>query len=141
MHVKKKSSTHFASKRIRSHVALHPCGNLWKMTENSWYAFGDGSILGSKGSEDGTILRDEEHPLGARITLERDGHTAPFAITCGIYGWMVHTRFFGLESEANPEYDLMKSALSELLERASQTSDGGYQVLMDGVSAFVERYP
>jgi hypothetical protein len=37
--------------------------------------------------------------LTARITLERDGHQ-PFAITCGSYGWMVHTSFFSGEEEA-----------------------------------------
>jgi hypothetical protein len=46
------------------------------------------------GSEGGTIVLDEEHGLGARITLEKDGAIAPFTITCGIYGWMAHTRFF-----------------------------------------------
>jgi len=61
--------------------------------ENSWHQFEDGATLGQKGSESGVILRDEEHPQEARITLERDTRTAPFAITCGIYGCMLHTRF------------------------------------------------
>lgn len=111
------------------------------MTEISWYPFENGVTLGQKGSESGVILRDEEHPLEARITLERDAATAPFAITCGIYGWMMHTRFIGLEREACSQYDLMRSALSVLLDRASESDDGGQQVLMDGVSAFVETYP
>ena len=42
-------------------------------------------------SEGGVILRELEHPDGARIALERGGAVSPFAITCGIYGWMVHT--------------------------------------------------
>jgi hypothetical protein len=58
----------------------------------SWHSFENGGTLGQAGSEEGTILRDEEHPLGARISLERDCRVAPFAITCGIYGWMLHTR-------------------------------------------------
>jgi hypothetical protein len=31
-------------------------------------------------------MRHEEHPAGARISLERDGQDAPFTTTCGIYG-------------------------------------------------------
>ena len=54
---------------------------------------------------------------------------------------MMHTRFIGLEREACSQYDLMRSALSVLLDRASESDDGGQQVLMDGVSAFVETYP
>ncbi len=88
-------------------------------------------------------MRDEEHDLGARISLERDARVAPFAITCGIYGWMLHTRFFDSEAEAEAQYEQMKSAIGALLEAAEQTAgvDGGWKVLMDGVSEFVERFP
>ena len=48
------------------------------MAENSWHQFEDGATLGQKGSESGVILRDEEHPQEARITLERDTRTAPW---------------------------------------------------------------
>ena len=60
----------------------------------AWHPFEDGASIGQAGSEGGVIVRDDEHPWGARITLERDGGFAPFALTCGIYGWMVHTRWF-----------------------------------------------
>jgi hypothetical protein len=110
------------------------------MAESVWYPFDNGSTLGQKGSENGTILRDEEHPLGARITLERDGSIAPLAITCGIYGWMVHTRFFSQEAVASSQFGQMRNALADLLEKALE-GDGGGQVLMDGVSAFVARFP
>jgi hypothetical protein len=110
------------------------------MVECEWYPFQTGATLGQKGSEAGIILRDDEHPLGSRSTIERDGHT-PFAITCGIYGWMVHTRFFSLEHEANAEYDSMKCALAELLERANESADGGHEVLMNGAGKFVKIYP
>ncbi len=113
------------------------------MSESSWHAFEDGNTLGQPGSEEGTIARDEEHDLGARITLERDARVAPFAITCGIYGWMVHTRFFDAEVEAEAEYGQMRSAIAALLEAAEQAAgvDGGRKVLMDGVSGLVERFP
>ncbi len=81
--------------------------------------------------------------MGARISLERDTRVAPFVITCGIYGWMLHTRFFASKNEAEMQYSLMKDALSALLQAAEQTAeaDGGRKVLMDGVSEFVEQYP
>ncbi len=113
------------------------------MTGSSWSPFDDGATLGLPGSEEGTVVRDEEHILGARITLERAASVAPFAITCGIYGWMMHTRFFSLEPEAESQYDLMKDSLAALLEAAEQTAeiDGGRQVLMAGVEKFVGEYP
>jgi hypothetical protein len=113
------------------------------MAESLWHAAENGASLGQTGSEQGTIVRDEEHDFGARISLERDTHTAPFAITCGIYGWMMHTRFFGSQPEAEAQYEEMKAALSALLAEADRTAqfDGGRKALMDGVGEFVERFP
>ena len=113
------------------------------MADFSWQAFENGGTLGQTGSEQGVTLRDEEHALGARITLERAAQTAPFAITCGIYGWMLHTRFFATEDEANSQYEQMKDALSALLEAAEQNAeiDGGRQVLMTGIDEFIGNYP
>ncbi len=113
------------------------------MTGSSWNPFDDDATLGLPGSEDGIVVHDEEHVLGARITLERAASVAPFAITCGIYGWMMHTRYFSSEAEAQLQYDLMKNSLSALLEAAEQTAavDGGRQVLMDGIEKFVGEYP
>lgn len=113
------------------------------MADFSWHPFQNGGTLGQPGSEEGTVLRDEEYSLGARITLERETHIAPFAITCGIYGWMLHTRYFSSQFEAETQYEAMKSALAMLLEVADKTAeiDGGRQVLMAGVSKFVEMFP
>ena len=82
----------------------------------TWLPFDGGSTIGNRGSEEGTIVRDEEHALGARITLERGGVTAPFGLTCGIYGCMVHTAWASSEAEAIGKYDAMKSRLSDLLD-------------------------
>ncbi len=113
------------------------------MTESPWHPFEDGATVGQTGSEQGVILRDEEHSLGARVTLERAAQTAPFAITCGIYGWMLHTRFFASEGEAHAQYEQMKDALSALLEAAEQTAEigGGRKVLMDGIDEFIGDFP
>jgi hypothetical protein len=113
------------------------------MTDSPWHPAENGATIGHPGSEQGVTLSDEEHDLGARITLERDTRVAPFAITCGIYGWMLHTRFFGAQDEAETQYDAMKNALAALLEAADKAADAdaGDKLLMDGVSKFVETYP
>jgi hypothetical protein len=111
------------------------------MAEISWHQFDNGATLGQKGSESGVILRDEEHPQEARITLERDTRTAPFAITCGIYGCMLHTRFFSQESEACSQYEIMKSALSTLLLTEEEGGPEGCRSFLDGVAQFVQTYP
>jgi len=42
-----------------------------------WHIFDSGKSIGTRGSEEGYIVSDEEHDMGARITLERSGCTAP----------------------------------------------------------------
>jgi hypothetical protein len=111
------------------------------MTEISWYSFDKGATLGQKGSESGVIVRDEEHTMGARITLERDTSAALFAITCGIYGCMLHTRFFSIESEASLQYEEMKAALSALLCSGDENGPEGSRSFLDSLAAFVEKYP
>lgn len=76
-----------------------------------WIAFENGSSIGAIGSEGRTILRDELRPEGSRITLERT--ETRFAITCGVYGWMVLAN----ESDAVTAYEEMKPALAEILSR------------------------
>lgn len=96
-----------------------------------------------RGTEGGVIILDDEHDLGARITLESGG--AGGAITCGIYGWMVHTRFFDAESEARAAFDAMKIDLAAILWRIPLKTDPDLDAKMEAtsgeISAFVDRYP
>jgi hypothetical protein len=101
----------------------------------NWSQFDHGATIGQRGSEDGIILRDEEHSRGARITLERDTAHAPFAITCGVYGSMVHTAFAGGEIEANGKYDEMKVWLEQML--ADGLSEDEY---LKRLSEFVDKF-
>lgn len=109
-----------------------------------WCPVDDGTAKEKRGSENGVIVRDEEHPHGARITLEQSGDTAPFSITCGIYGWMVHTRFFANEFEASSAFDEMKSALAAILAIIPAAEDSEVeqkaQQVSDALFDFVERY-
>jgi hypothetical protein len=110
-----------------------------------WGPFEGGVTVGRQGTEDGLILRDEEHEQGARITLEREGSTAPFAITCGIYGWFVHTRFFGSEGEAASEFAQMQAGLAAILALIQRTDDpkAGVQArqVADALGSFVSQFP
>ena len=110
-----------------------------------WYPFDSGQSIGQVGSENGNIIRDEEHGYGARITMERDGLTASFAITCGVFGWMVHTRFFGTESEAQEEFEKMKVELAAIMDTIPLVTDpevdGKTKAVSKAISEFVERFP
>jgi len=51
-----------------------------------WNKIDNGSTIGTIGSENGEISRDEEHIAGARLTIEKGGDTTPFSITSGVTG-------------------------------------------------------
>jgi hypothetical protein len=107
-----------------------------------WIALEGGSTVGAIGTEGGTIVRDEEHRDGARITLERTA--TRFAITCGVDGWMVHTRFFAKEDEAVAAYEEMKPALVEILSRLPGEEDDIESAVGEVSTAmhdFIERFP
>jgi hypothetical protein len=110
-----------------------------------WNLFDSGGTTGQEGSENGTIVRDEEHPQGARITLECNSTAAPFTITCGVYGWMVHTRFFSVEAEALAQFEEMKNALTGILATIPLANDPNVDVKMrrvsDALNLFVQQYP
>ena len=104
----------------------------------TWHAVDDGTTIGTRGSEGGLIVREEEHPSGARIALEEDGHIAPWSITCGVYWLFFHTRFFADRVTAEAEYAAMKSAIDALLSRLN-AADLDEQVRLAG--DFVTRFP
>lgn len=101
--------------------------------------------FGTRGSERGVIERAVELNGCARITLERETRVAPFAITCGISGWMVHKRFFGTEQEAAAEFDTMNADLARIVVMVPAQSDPQAnvksQTLSHAIIAFMRRYP
>jgi hypothetical protein len=110
-----------------------------------WVPFEYGASIGRRGSENGAILLDEEHELGARITLEKGGDIAPFAITCGVYGWMFHTRFCGSEAQGIADYDRMKEGLAAILSKIPRVDDPKVKtkgrLVEEAIQAFVEQFP
>ena len=67
----------------------------------------------SCGSEGGIICADEEYEGTCRITLEKCKKY--YAITCGVYGEMVHTVFCGAENYQDI-YNSMKDDLARFID-------------------------
>lgn len=105
----------------------------------AWNSIDGGRSLGTTGSEAGTIILDDEHPDGARVTIERGGTIAPFSITCGVYGWMAHTRFFSSESEARQACIEMKEALVQLMGKLEDAADE--RAAGECCAEFIRRFP
>lgn len=105
---------------------------------NNWFAFDDGRSIGKISAEGGVILRDDEHPGGARITLKRG--SGYISVSCNLYGWMDHTRFFGTVSDAQREYVEMKTALVSVLEVIGTKNLKEIKV-WEALSEFVKRFP
>ena len=80
-----------------------------------WSSIENGSTIGERGSEDGEIIRDIEHPQGARLTLEKNTSIAPFAITSGVFGCFFHTTYLGNIEEALEIIEKMKKEISVFL--------------------------
>ena len=112
--------------------------------EKNWYDYDDGYSIGTSGAGGGAIVRDEEHKRGARITLEEVSSCAEFAITCGVYGWMFHTRFFGDEDEANDAFNEMKTELERILKSKPEEAEPGEEAeseFAEKLEMFVEKFP
>jgi len=77
-----------------------------------WIDYKAGNTVGETGSENGIILRDQEFNGGCRITLERCPKY--HAITCGVYGAMVHTVFRSPET-ADDTFEAMKKELGRFM--------------------------
>lgn len=111
---------------------------------SAWHAFEGGASIGQRGSEEGVFVEDQEHAGGARISLERDTRVAPFAITCGVYGWFFHTRYFSTEEEARREFEAMKVELELIMDLLSGPASQGDQTesaVLQAISRFVDRFP
>ena len=85
-----------------------------------WIPYKDGSSIGGAGSENGTILYDEEFDGGCRITMEKCPRY--YAITCGVYGSMVHTVFRG-DEDAKDTYEAMKNELGKFMCTATTETE------------------
>ena len=112
----------------------------------NWNQFDEGKTIGRIGSENGEILFDEEHALGARITLEKVEMLSKryFTVTCGIYGWFFHTYYVSSETKALNDYEEMKSDLDKILNiipNVGEDNDDNMARVSDEISKFVDKFP
>lgn len=105
---------------------------------SSWVVYDEGQSIGRTGAEGGVTLFDEEHPQGARITLKRGNSYV--SISCNLYGWLDHTRFFATVSDAERDYRSMRSALENILDVIKSSSSNKIKV-WEAISEFVRRFP
>jgi len=106
----------------------------------NWKSFNEDHTIGRPGSENGIIIHDEVCLDYSRITLEKGSPTAPFAITCGIFGWMVHTRYFANQEEAELEFERMKDELERIVMLLYDSSDKSDNISSE-LKAFIAQFP
>lgn len=108
----------------------------------TWQPYENGTTIGDRGNEGGVIIRDELHPVGARITLEQDCLRAPHAITAVIYSWLMHTRFIADEPTALLEYGKMQASLTDIVRLIGEDGIPADLDAMDAATnTFIENYP
>ncbi|MFN8411028.1 MAG: hypothetical protein U0Z26_01435 [Anaerolineales bacterium] len=105
---------------------------------SSWIAFDEGKSIGKKGPEGDIILQDDEHIHGARITLKRGEKYV--SVSCNIYKWMDHSRFFGTTFEAQREYEMMKAEITEVMNVITAENTNQIKV-WEAISKFVRKFP
>jgi hypothetical protein len=103
-----------------------------------WHKYNEGKSINMGMAEDDVILRDDEHQLGARITLKRAKDF--LSISGHVYGWVDHTRFFTTISEAEREYVAMKKALGTVMNVIEETDSKEIKV-WEAISEFIRRFP
>jgi len=105
---------------------------------SNWLAYRDGRTIGNLGAEGGVILRDEEHISGARVTLKNASNYV--SVSCSIYGWIDHTRFYNSVTDAQREYLLMKPLLANMVENILLAGKSDLK-MWEAIAEFVRRFP
>ena len=111
----------------------------------TWTPTDEGETIGTKGLDGGIVVADYEHQLGARITVEVLGDASHFALTCGIYDWFFHTRFFSKREDADTACSEMKSALDTIIQsiplKDDPERDAKCAAVAEAISNFVDAFP
>lgn len=105
---------------------------------SNWQPYNLGRSIGVKGSEGGVIIRDEEHPLGARMTIKQGRDYV--SVSCNISGKIDHTRFFREMSAAEQEYSNMQREMTRVIGAISSAKAADIKV-WEAISEFVTRFP
>ncbi len=105
---------------------------------SKWQPYNRGRSIGVKGSENSKVVRDEEHPLGARMTIKQGQDYV--SVSCSIAGKIDHTRFFNKMNAAEREYKIMQKELAKVIGAISSAKAADIKV-WEAISGFVSRFP
>lgn len=105
---------------------------------SNWKPYNHGRSIGMRGSEGSTIILDEEHPHGARMTIKQGGDYV--SVSCTISGKIDHTRFFKELNAAKKEYQFMQKELDSVMVAISNVRAADIKV-WEAISGFVARFP
>ena len=105
---------------------------------SDWKPYNKGRSIGMKGSEGSKVVRDEEHPLGARMTIKQGQDYV--SVSCSIAGKIDHTRFFKEMKAAEKEYKTMQKEMDAVLGVISSARSADIKV-WEAISIFVTRFP
>lgn len=84
----------------------------------------DLGAVGTEGSKkNGIILMNGEYNEACRITLEK--YERYYAITCGVYGSMVHTAFCS-QDDYQEKSTAMKNELKEFIDKETSEEERGF---------------
>jgi hypothetical protein len=98
-----------------------------------------GRTLGEAGPASGRVLRDEEHDLGARLTLEEGAPLAPYVITCVIEDGRFEHVFGTTESSTAAHIFIsMKRDIEQILAAIAAADE--QDVLGGALEQFVSAY-
>ncbi len=86
-----------------------------------WRVLQNGQSLGQRGPDGGIIVSDEQYESSARITLERQGRSALWSITCEIRGCFTHTAHAASEQDARRKYADMQRDLASIMAESPST--------------------
>mgnify|MGYP000135483563 FL=1 len=103
-----------------------------------WHQYKHGETLGTKGADNGIIIRDEEYLEAARVQLETQNPTAPFAIVCWIYGQLVHTVYMKSQADADKLFEEVKTELEKIVALLPRADT--YEVIKPEVYRAIESF-
>ena len=108
------------------------------MKASRWIPFDDGSTIGKAGTE-GIIIQDHHLPGEARTTLEK--RAVGYAVTSGIYGWMVTTTFLAEEEAADlyPKIQAELQRIVDIIPLEEDTTEEKIRHIEKEISRFVGR--
>ena len=105
---------------------------------SDWRPYNQGRSLGMQGAEGNPIVRDEDHPLGARMTIKQGDDYV--SVSCSITGKIDHTRFFREMKTAEREYEAMQKEMARVLKAISTANFADIRI-WEAISDFVLRFP